>query len=312
MQMLLRWIKDFRKGCRTKACVAVGLAAMSCAAYTGPRTCAWRVQAAQRPADGQPAGDPTVWATAAARNEVQILQQQGSYSVRYRERKIDSKGDTTREIIETKQGGVARLVERDGKPITAADDAAERARLQDALAHPDEFIRHHHRDDGMRNNIIEVIQLMPKAMINTYTPGQPQPPGATSRQVVLDFTPDPKFHPPTMFSEVLTGFQGRVWIDESTQTMTRIEGKVLHPVNFGFGIVARIYPGGTIDFEQKDAGSNHWVYSNVNEHLMVRALMVKTMPENVQMTSSKIEILPSLVTYQDAIHTLLAEQIPLR
>lgn len=310
--MLLRWTKDFRRKCCTVTRIAIGFTAAVCAVCARSPAHEWRVQAAQGPVNAQPAGDPTTWATAAAKNEVKILQQQGLFSVRYRERKIDSKGDTTREIIESKQGGVARLVERDGKPITAAEDAAERDRLNDALSHPDDFIRHHHRDDSMRNNIIQVIQLMPKAMINTYTPGQSQPPGATSRQVVLDYTPDPKFHPPTMFAEVLTGFQGRVWIDESTQTMTRIEGKVLHPVNFGFGILAHIYPGGTLEFEQTDAGANHWVYSNVNEHLTVRALMVKTVPENVKMTSSNIEMMPSLISYQDAIHLLLAEQIPLR
>jgi hypothetical protein len=310
--MLLRWIKDFRKKrCTTR--ITVGLTAALCAVCVSPRAYAeLQPQATQGQVDAQPAGDPTTWAIAAAKNEVRILQQQGFFSVRYRERKIDSKGDTTREIIESKQGGVARLIERDGKPITAAEDAAERGRLNDALTHPDDFIRHHHRDDSMRNNIIQVIQIMPKAMINTYTPGQPQPPGATSRQVVLDYAPDPKFHPPTMFAEVLTGFQGRVWIDPLTQTMTRIEGKVLHPVNFGFGILARIYPGGTLEFEQTNAGANHWVYSNVDEHLIVRALMVKTMPENVKMTSSNIEMLPSLMSYQDAIHMLLAEQIPLR
>lgn len=275
-----------------------------------------RVEASPRTAvsaeDALPAGDPQSWAEAAARNEVAIIRQDGTFSVRYRERKIDSKGDTTREIIESKQGGVARLVERNGRPITAAEDEAERARLNDALAHPDEFLRHHHRDDGMRNNIIQLVSLMPKAMINTYAPGQPQPPGATSRQVVLDYRPNPAFHPPTMLAELLTGLQGRVWIDASTQRMTRIEGNVLHPVNFGFGIVARIYPGGTIEFEQRDAGGAHWMYSHVDEHLMVRALLVKTMPENVQMTATDIQMLPTVVSYQDATRMLLAEKIPLQ
>ncbi|QMV19850.1 hypothetical protein GOB94_15030 [Granulicella sp. 5B5] len=260
----------------------------------------------------EPDETPVSWVEAAVQNEVGLLLQQGTFSVSYRERKIDAKGDTTREIVESKEGGVARLVERNGKPITAVEDAAERARLQDALNHPDEFLRHHHRDNGMRDDVSKLVKLMPQAMTYSYTPGQPQPANAKSLQIVLDFEPNPKFHPPTMMSELLTGLAGRVWIDAETKHVTRIEGRVLHPVNFGFGIVARIYPGGTIVFEQARMNDGHWIYSHVDEHLTVRALLVKTVPENVQMTSYDVEPMQGLIGYQDAIRRLLAMPIPLR
>ena len=258
------------------------------------------------------AGTPNSWAEAASQNEVAILNQQSTFSVRYRERKKDAKGDTTRDMVEAKEGGVARLVERDGKPITAAEDTAERARLQDAMSHPAEFIRHHRRDVSTRNDAIALLRLMPKSMLYTYAEGQPQPPDAKATQVVLDFTPDPNFSPPTMLSEVLTGLAGRVWIDEATKHVTRVEAHVIRPVNFGFGIVAKLYPGGTIVFEQADAGDGHWMYTHIDEHLVVRALMLKTMTENVEMRSAHVEPLPKLVGYQEAIKLLLSTSIPLR
>jgi hypothetical protein len=273
-----------------------------------------RVEAASPSWSGQgqlPTGTPESWADAATRNEVEILQQEGSFSIRFMERKVDSKGDTLREIIESKQGSVARLVERGGKPITAAEDTAERARLQYALDHPDEFFRHHRRDAATRNDAMQLIKMMPKAMLYSFAPDQPQPPGATSKQVVLDFKPSPEFHPPTMMSEILTGLQGRVWIDEATQRVTRIEGHVLHVINFGFGVVARLYPGGFVEFEQTNVGGEHWVFSHLDEHLVVRALMVKTMPEDARMTSSNFVMLPTAVSYQDAIKMLLQKSIPL-
>jgi hypothetical protein len=259
----------------------------------------------------EPVGPAATWVEAAVQNEVAILQQQGTFSVQYRERKVDSKGDVTRLMIESKDGGVARIIERNGKPITAAEDAAERTRLEDALNHPSEFLRHHHRDASTRNDAVELVRLMPKAMVYTYAPGQPQLPNVKAQQIVLDYTPNPKFHPPTMLSESLTGLAGRVWIDEETRHVTRIEGRVLRPVNFGFGILARLYPGGTVALEQVEAGDGHWVYSHVEDHLVVRAMMVKTMNENVDMRTSHIEPLPALVGYQEAIRMLLAEQIPL-
>lgn len=255
---------------------------------------------------------PVSWVEAAAKNEASIIQNQGTTSACYRVRKVDAKGDMTREVIESRQGSVARLVERDGKPITAAEDAAERERLQATLADPDGFLRHHRRDSSSRDNALELVRLMPTAMIYSYAPGQPQPKGAQSRQIVVDFHPDPNFHPPTMLADLLTGLAGRLWIDSETQRVTRAEASVLHPVNFGWGVVGRIFPGGTIAFEQADAGGDHWVYSHLDQHLTIRELMVKTVAVNAQMNAWDFRVLPNPISFQDAIRMLLAEKIPLR
>jgi hypothetical protein len=255
---------------------------------------------------------PLSWAQAAARNQAAIVQGAATTPLRFRQRKADAKGDTTREIIESKEGGVARLVERNGKPITAAEDAAERDRLQASLASPEEFLRHHRHDKESRQYALDLIQQMPSAMTYSYAPDQPQPSGTTSRQIVLDFQPDPKYHPPTMVADVLTGLAGRLWIDAASERVTRAECHVVKPVNIGWGMVGRIYPGGIMEFGQTDAGGGRWVYSRLEEHVTVRELMVKTVPYNVVMTSSEFRVLPSLLSYQDAIRLLLAEKIPLR
>ncbi len=259
-----------------------------------------------------PTGDPRVWAEAAAQNEIGIIQHEGTQPLRYRVRKHNDKGDTTRDTIETPQGSVARLIARDGRPLTPDEDAAERQRLEEVLAAPEEFLRHHKHDQATHDYAIQLVKLMPTAMIYTYAPGQPQPANTEGRQIVLDFHPDPNFHPPTMVSNLLTGLEGRLWIDATTRRVTRAEGHVLHPVNFAFGIVARIYPGGTIEFEQADAGADHWVYSHVTEHLTVREMMVKTVPENAEFNASDFRVLPNPIDWQQAIHLLLAMPVPTR
>jgi hypothetical protein len=259
-----------------------------------------------------PEGTPRSWAEAAVRIELGVIDADGKVPLRYRQRKIDAKGDTTREIIESKEGNVARLVERNGQPITAAEDAAERARLMADVASPDDFIKHHKRDSARREDVLQIVRMLPQAMIYSYVPGQPQPKGANGQQVVIDFHPDPAFRPPTMYAELLTGFEGRVWIDAQSHCMTRIEGRVLHPVNFGFGIVAKIFPGGTVELEQTHATGDRWVYSHLDEHLTARVLMVKTLPENAAITSWDFRPMPSLLSYQDGIRLLLAMPVPLR
>ncbi len=199
---------------------------------------------------------PVRWAEAASATEEHIVNYDRSNPLRYRVRRIDAKGEVVREIIESKEGSVARLIGRNGQTLTAEENAAERERLGDILNSPEGFLRRAHRDEGSRTYATELLHSMSKAMLWSYTPGQPQLPGAHGVAVVLDFKPDPAFHPPSLVAEGLTGIAGRVWIDAASHCVTRIEGRVLHPVDFGWGgFLARIKEGGTIELEQSKAGA---------------------------------------------------------
>jgi hypothetical protein len=270
-----------------------------------------RAQAASSAPQVLPQDSPRTWINAAAKNGIAIIQDD-DHPMRYRMRKVDRKGDTTREVIESAQGNVARLVERDGRPLNAAEDAAERDRLNDILKSPKDFLKHEEHGSAERNYAIQIIKLLPSAMIYTYAPSQPQPPGSTSRQIVIDFRPDPAFHPPTMVSEVLTGLAGRVWIDARTQTMTRIQGTVLHPVNFGWGFVARIYPGGSIELDQKLVDGKRWAYTHLDEDLTIREVMLHTVTDKTKMNAWNLELLPAPMSFQDAVRSLLAMPVPLQ
>ncbi len=92
----------------------------------------------------------------------------------------------------------------------------------------------------------------------------------------MDYEPNPKFHPPTTTAEALTGLRGRAWIDSKTKQLVRMEGNVFQGVNFGWGMLAHIYPGGNLMIEQVDTGNGRWIFTHFVERITVRALMVKT------------------------------------
>jgi hypothetical protein len=257
-----------------------------------------------------PEGTPGGWAEAAVRNELKVIAKEGQVALRYRQRKVDAKGDTTREVIESKDGNVARLVERNGQPLTADEDAAERDRLGADISSPDDFFRHEKRENANQEEVMQLVRLMPQAMIYSYAPGAPQTNVQQGQEVVLDFHPNPAFRPPTMYAEMLTGLEGRVWIDARSQCIRRVEAHVLRPVNFGFGVLAKIFPGGTVELEQTHAAGDRWVYSHVAENLTARVLMVRTVPENAAVTSWDFRPMASPLPYQDAIRTLLSMSVP--
>lgn len=258
-----------------------------------------------------PPGTPNSWVEAAVRNELALIQDE-KHPLRYFMRVVNRKGDTTREVIESAQGNVARLIQRDGKPITTTEDAAERSRLNDILASPNDFLKHQQRDSAGMSYAIQLIKLMPQAGLYNYAPGQPQPPGATSPQVVIDFQPNPAFHPPSMIAEVLTGLKGRVWLDARTGTMTRIEGDIIRPVNFGWGVVAHIYPGGHVEFEQTLIEGKRWTYSHLDMNITVREIMFHTVNEKTKMSAWNFQLLLVPMSFQEAVHALLGQQIQLQ
>ena len=251
-------------------------------------------------------GTAQSWADEAVRNEIKVIEASDKRPLRYRQRKAGAKGDVTREVMVSRDGNVARLVEKDGQPITAEEDADERERLMDEMASPEDFAKHRRRNAEMRDSVIKVVELMPQAMLYSFAPGQPQIKGLGGNLVVVDFRPNPTFHPPTILAECLTGIEGRVWIDPHTHYLVRIEARVLRPVNMGFGILAKIYPGGTLSLDQVNLGGDEWVYSHVDEHLMARVLLVKNYPEDNVISSWDFHPLPSLLSYQDSIRALLA------
>jgi hypothetical protein len=80
-------------------------------------------------------------------------------------------------------------------------------------------------------------------------------------------------------------------------------------VNFGWGMLAHIYPGGKLVLNQTDAGGNRWIFTDFSMQLTVRALMVKTLSVNSHVQASDFKTIPAM-SYQDAIHLLLAAPLP--
>ncbi len=254
---------------------------------------------------------PVQWAAVAAANEEHIVNYDTASPLRYRVRRIDAKGEVLREIFESTQGSVARLLERNGQALTTDEDGAERQRLQGILDSPDSFLRRAHREEGSKGYATELLRSMSKAMLWSYTPGQPQLPNAPGLAVVLDFKPDPSFHPPSLITETLTGVAGRVWVDGDSHCVTRIEGRILHPVDFGWGgVLARVKEGGTVELDQRRASDRRWLYAHLVERLSIREVLIHTVEEDVEMTASDVEALPGPLSYREAIGRLLA--IPVR
>ena len=138
-----------------------------------------------------PPEDPVALVRAASWNELHSSNSRSS--LRFRLRKQDEDRRTTKDIIETRDGDIARLVAVDDKPLTPERAKAERERLDTLLAHP-ELQAHRHKkeqEDSSRTN--EMVRLLPDAFLYTYRGMVDTPNGPAWR---LSFVPNAGLHPP--------------------------------------------------------------------------------------------------------------------
>ena len=276
----------------------------------GPRA---RAQTADAPRDAAGASllstPPRSWAIDAAANELVALHHKNSY-LRYRMEMNNERGQQVRDVIESKDGTVARLILKDGKPLTPEQDKAERERLNDMEASPAAYAKHVKNGESEKSMADKLVPMMADAMLNSYTPGQPQSGrNGGALEIVLDYKPNPKFVPPTTEAQALTGLEGRVWIDAKTRYVVRMEGTIFRGVNFGWGMLAHIYPGGKVEMNQTHVGDNRWIFTDFSMQLTVRALMVKKVEIHSSAKTSNYQTLGPM-SYQDAIRLLLATPLP--
>jgi len=77
---------------------------------------------------------------------------------------------------------------------------------------------------------------------------------------VFDARPRPGYHPPNRTAKILTGMQGRLWIDKETFHWLKAEAELLKPVSV-FGFFAKVLPGTRMELEMTPVTPSVWQVS---------------------------------------------------
>jgi hypothetical protein len=230
--------------------------------------------------------------------------------VRYLLRKTDDRRDATKDIIETDQGGVARLVAIDNKPLIAEANQAELDRLNTLANHPEIQEHRHQREQKDADRVNRLMRLLPDAFLYRDQGTCPCPTGAGTCHH-LTFSPKPSFEPPDVEANIFRGLAGEVWIDQAQERLTRLDAHVIANVDFGWGILGKLDKGGTIQLEQSDIGNHDWELTSMKLNLKGKALMLKSL--NIQLTeqASHFSLVPPGVDYRKAIQLLKNSGAPI-
>jgi len=225
-----------------------------------------------------------------------------SHPMRYQLRKTSPRVTTTKEILETRDGEVARLTAINDQPLSAADEANEEARLNALLGDPAKQRRRKQAEEEDAGRAINVLQALPSAFLyQDAGPGE----GPTGKVEKFTFRPNPGFSPLYLETEVLPAMTGEIWIDPVHLRVARLEAHLQQDVDFGWGILGRLNKGGWIVIEQGDVGGGQWRTVRFEMQISGRVVF-KTRVFDTTEVQTNYASLPVGMTYQKAIETLLS------
>jgi hypothetical protein len=228
--------------------------------------------------------------------------QDSSHPMQYRLHKMSPRLATTKLIVETKDGDVARLLSINDGPLSPQDEQNEETRLQGLLNDPGLQRHRQQREQGDTERARKVMRALPDAFLYTFAGIADTPQGPSYR---LSFQPNSSFDPQDLEAQVLKGMAGEMWIDVAQHRVTRLEGKRIHDVDYGWGILGKLDQGGTLLLQQADVGNHQWRTTRM-VLIMNARFLIKTVKLDTTLELSQFEPVTPGMDYRQAIQILQA------
>jgi hypothetical protein len=228
-----------------------------------------------------------------------------SHPMRYQLRKTSPRLTSTKQIVETREGDVARLLSINDQPLSPADEQHEQARLQALMDNP--ALQQHRKqsEDSDTARAMKVLRVLPAAFDYQYVGT-----ATASTGTVLKFTfkPNPQFDPPDIETGVLTAMAGELWIDPVEERVVRLAGSLQQDKYIAWGL-GELDKGGWVEIDQADVGDHQWRIVHLKLVMNIRVLF-KTKPSDSVQEYTHFAPLAADLSYQQAIQLLRSNSWP--
>ncbi len=229
-----------------------------------------------------------------------------AHPMRYQLRKTSPRLTSIKEIVETRDGDVARLLSINDQPLSPADEQHEQARLQALMDNPSLQQHRKQSEDSDTARAMKILRVLPSAFLYQFAGTATTPAGTVEK---FSFKPNPQFDPPDMETGVLTAMAGEIWIDPVEERVVRLAGSLQQDKDFGLGILGELDKGGWIEIDQADVGEHQWRIVHMKLVMNGRVLFKAKNSNSVQEYSG-FQSLPADVSYKQAIQMLRSNSWP--
>lgn len=203
----------------------------------------------------------------------------------------------TKEVIETKQGDLDRLLSINGKAISEEQQKSENERLQKLVADPQELQKLEKNQQNDSDQSEHLLAVLPKAMIASYG-------GRPNGLVELNLKPNPKYHPTSHETEVFHAMAGKIWVNDKEDSLAEIDGHLIKRVEFWHGLLGHLEKGGEFHVIQSEVQPGHWEITALHINMRGKALFFKNIGVQENETRSDFEKVPDDLTLTQAAEKL--------
>jgi hypothetical protein len=222
------------------------------------------------------------------------------HPMRYQLHKTSPNLTSAKEIVETRDGDVARLLSINDQPLSPESEQQEQARLQALIDNPSLQQHRKQSEDSDTARAMKVLRVLPSAFIYEFT-GMGAAPGGTVEK--FSFKPNPQFSPPDLETGVLTAMVGEIWIDPVQERVVRLAGSLQQDKDFGWGLLGELDKGGWVEIDQADVGGHQWRIVHLKLIMNGRVLFKAKKSNSIQEYTQFVPLPPDL-TYRQAIEIL--------
>jgi hypothetical protein len=224
----------------------------------------------------------------------------------YRLAKESKSGAQVKDMVETKEGIVARLITFNGRQLTPTERAADDKRLADLSTNPAEQQRKRDDQKKEQDRFLALIKALPDALLYTYD-GIEQIGGRET--IRLRFKPNPSFHTTTKETIIFRAAEGLVYIDAQEKRMLKFDGAQTSDINIGWGILGHINKGSKLLLEQKRLGPSKWRLTHLDLAGNGQVLLFKSINLMQKQSASDFRPAPNGLTIAQAIDLLKKQDL---
>jgi hypothetical protein len=201
-------------------------------------------------------------------------------------------GTLTEEQIETPEGPMTRTEQNNGRPLSAAESEAENARIRHLLSSASEQAEHRktYADDEAR--IGRILALLPDAFL--YEPAKLE-----GGNYHMRFHPNPSYPAHSIEARIFHAMSGDIWVSAQSKHLVKLDGKVGENVDFGYGILGRLYKDGWFELERTEVGKD-WKTQRLEVHMAGRAMLFKSIARETSETRGGFTPVPAGLTLAQA------------
>jgi hypothetical protein len=271
--------------------LAVGIVAILCGAL--------QAQSADHPGSTPgDSGDGNSLARAIIENELTAEAQDQSLW-HYRQLREEKGRKQLREIYQTTDGEISRVLELNGVALSPKQRQQETQRIHNLARHPEALREQTRKQKEDAQKARKLLKIFPQAFL-FHVERQEGP------RTELIFKPNPRYHPAGREAEVFHHMAGAIWLDTQQKRLVSIHGHLMTDVKFGGGLLGHLDKGGTFLVKQKDLGEGVFEMETLNVNMNGKALFFKTIAVQQSESDSGFERLPAEISATEAVQRLEA------